>query len=85
MKSPEHMPLVFVAMHHGKESDEKHHHIIKPACQSIGAVCRKKFGTFKKIGALSKNINVLDYGVSTKVFLMPAGKGCVSIKKEIVR
>jgi hypothetical protein len=27
---------------------------------------------------------VLDGGLSTKVFLMPAGSGCVSVKKEVV-
>jgi len=51
-------------------------------CAEVG---ENNFGTFKKIGVLSKNVNTLDDGISTKVFLMPAGKGCVSIKKEIVR
>jgi hypothetical protein len=53
--------------------------------QKCTEVSEKNFGTLKKIGVLSKNITTLDDGVSTKVFLMPAGKGCVSIKKEIVR
>ena len=48
-------------------------------------VAENNFGTFKKIGVLSKNIYTLDGGISTKVFLMPAEKGCVSIKKEIIR
>lgn len=48
-------------------------------------VAEKNFGSFKKGGTLSKNIYVRDGGESMKVFLMPAGKGCVSIKKEIVR
>jgi len=46
---------------------------------------QKQFGTFKKAGALAKNIGVRNGGESMKVFLMPAGTGCVSIKKEIVR
>lgn len=53
--------------------------------QRCSEVADKNFGTFKKIGSLSKNIIVLDGGIPTKVFLMPAEKGCVSIKKEIVR
>ena len=48
-------------------------------------VAEKNFGTFKKGGALSKKIYIRDGGESIKVFLMPAGTGCVSIKKEIVR
>ena len=48
-------------------------------------VAEKQFGTLKKAGALAKNISVRDGGESMKVFLMPAGTGCVSIKKEIVR
>jgi hypothetical protein len=51
-------------------------------CTEVG---EKNFGSFKKGGALSKNITVLNSGESIKIFLMPAGTGCVSIKKEIVR
>ena len=29
-------------------------------------------------------LGLLDGGPATKVFLMPAGDGCVSIKKEVV-
>ena len=53
--------------------------------QKCTEVAEKNFGTLKKMGLLVKNINILDGGVSTKVFLMPAGAGCVSIKKEIIR
>ena len=53
-----------------------------PAKCEIVAV--KQFGSVKKIGKLKTDITVLDGGVSTKVFLMPAGVGCVSIKKEVV-
>lgn len=48
------------------------------------AVAAKQFPTLKKVGQLKKDITVLDGGVATKVFLMPAGSGCVSIKKEVV-
>lgn len=48
-------------------------------------VAEKQFGTFKKAGSLSKNVLIRDGGPSLKVFLMPAGTGCVAIKKEIVR
>jgi hypothetical protein len=51
-------------------------------CEDVG---EKQFGTFKKEGALSKNIFIRNGGESIKVFLMPAGKGCVAIKKEIAR
>ena len=53
--------------------------------QKCAEVGEKNFGSFKKGGALSKNITVRNSGESTKIFLMPAGAGCVSIKKEIVR
>lgn len=48
-------------------------------------VAEKQFGALKKAGALAKNISVRNGSESMKVFLMPAGAGCVSIKKEIVR
>jgi hypothetical protein len=51
-------------------------------CTEVG---ENNYGKFKNVGKLSKNIYVRDDGVSTKVFLLPAGKGCVSIKKEIIR
>jgi hypothetical protein len=52
--------------------------------QKCDAVAAKQFGAFKKVGLLRKDITVLDGGVATKVFLMAAGSGCVSIKKEVV-
>jgi len=42
------------------------------------------FKNLKKKSVLKKNIVVLDGG-AVKVFLMPAGKGCVVIKKEVLR
>ncbi|KQC11352.1 MAG: hypothetical protein APR62_10050 [Smithella sp. SDB] len=53
--------------------------------QNCIQVAEKQFNTFQKAAALSKNIAVRESGTTVKVFLMPAGKGCVSIKKEIVR
>ncbi len=52
--------------------------------QKCDAVAGKQFATLKKIGQMKKDITVLDGGLATKVFLMPAGNGCVSIKKEVV-
>mgnify|MGYP001574144404 CR=1 FL=1 len=45
----------------------------------------KQFAGLKKIGALRKEITVLEGGPGVTVFLMPAGSGCVSIKKEVVQ
>ena len=53
--------------------------------QKCSEVASKNFGALKKIDAFSKNITVLDGGVSTKIFLMSAGTGCVSIKKEVIQ
>jgi len=52
------------------------------ACDQVAG---KNFGTLKRTGLLSKNITVLDGGAMTKIFLMPAGTGCISIKKEVIR
>ena len=53
--------------------------------QKCDVVANKNFGALKKIGALYKTIYVRDGGVSTKIFLIPAGTGCVSIKKEVIQ
>ena len=53
--------------------------------QSCDEVSVSKFSEFKKTGVLAKTLAVLDGGQASKVFLMPAGSGCVSIKKEIVQ
>lgn len=52
--------------------------------QKCEVVAERQFAALKKVGQLKKDITVLDGGVATKVFLMPAGSGCVSIKKEVV-
>lgn len=52
--------------------------------QKCEDVAKKGFAPFKKSGHLKKEVTILDGGSSTKVFLMPAGTGCISIKNEIV-
>lgn len=52
--------------------------------QKCDTVAGKQFPEYKKLGQLKKDVTVLDGGQATKVFLMPAGSGCVSIKKEVV-
>jgi hypothetical protein len=52
--------------------------------QTCDVVAGKQFPTYKKLGQLKKDVSVLDGGLATKVFLMSAGNGCVSIKKEVV-
>jgi hypothetical protein len=42
------------------------------------------FKNLKRVGVVKKNIILLDGG-AVKVFLMPAGSGCVVIKKEVVQ
>jgi len=48
------------------------------------AVAAKQFASLKRAGQMKTSITVLDGGPATKVLLMPAGSGCVSIKKEVV-
>jgi hypothetical protein len=52
---------------------------------SCEGVARTNFAALKPQSILHKKIRVLDGGANMKVFLMPAGSGCVSIKKEIIR
>jgi len=52
--------------------------------QKCEAVAAKQFAGLKRAGQMKTSITVLDGGPATKVFLMPAGSGCVSIKKEVV-
>jgi hypothetical protein len=47
-------------------------------------VAAKRFGEMQKGRKLQNNITVLEGSTPTRVFLMPAGSGCVSIKKEVV-
>ena len=52
--------------------------------QSCADVEKNIFKTLKRKGSLGKDIVILDAGPVT-VFLMPAGSGCVVIKKEIAQ
>jgi hypothetical protein len=51
---------------------------------SCSQVATSNFGAFKATRPLLKSINTLDGGLFAKVFLMPAGNGCISIKKEML-
>jgi len=46
-------------------------------------VARGAFGTFKAANPIRQTIRTLESGPSVRVYLLPAGAGCVSIKKEI--
>jgi hypothetical protein len=50
-------------------------------CQQTAA---QGFAQLKAVGAIKRNIFILDGGPNMRVFLMPAGTGCVAIKKEVV-
>lgn len=51
------------------------------SCNEVG---RQNFSSLKTLGRLKTDITVLDGGSQLKVFLLPAGTGCVSIKKEVI-
>ena len=50
-------------------------------CSQLAA---SNFSTFKPERVLRQSITTLDGGPLVKVFLMPAGAGCISIKKEVL-
>jgi len=52
--------------------------------QSVSEVETKILKNLKRKGTLGKDIVILDGGPVT-VFLMPAGSGCIVIKKEVVQ
>ncbi len=53
--------------------------------QGCDEVARRNFSGLKRAGTLAKTIAVLDAGASIRIFVMPAGTGCISIKKEVVQ
>lgn len=53
--------------------------------QSCKDLAEQTYGNLKKINGFSKNMTVLDGGMATRIFLLPAGAGCVSIKKEVIQ
>jgi hypothetical protein len=52
--------------------------------QNCDAVAAKQFAQLRKGRSLQTNILVLESETPARVFLMPAGRGCVSVKKELV-
>lgn len=52
--------------------------------ESCNGVARTQFSQFRAGRSMQKNILVLENETPTRVFLMPAGTGCVSVKKELV-
>ena len=50
-------------------------------CDEVAA---KVFSGFKPTGPLKKSIQALAAGENVRVYLMPAGAGCVSVKKEML-
>ncbi len=53
--------------------------------QNPEAVAASVYPNLKRVGVLAKQITVLEGGPTLRIFLMPAGTGCVAIKKELVR
>ena len=47
-------------------------------------VAGRAFPTLPSAGKLGGSITMLDGGANLRVFLMPAGQGCLSIKKELI-
>lgn len=52
------------------------------ACDQVQA---QQFKALPVTGKISREITMLDGGSELKVFLLPAGNGCISIKKEVVQ
>jgi len=52
--------------------------------ESCKEVAAKQLAALKVMGTLGNKITMLDGGPAMRMFLMPAGAGCVQIKKEIV-
>lgn len=49
-----------------------------------GEVASGPYSQLRQVGALQSQIRVLEGGPAMRVFLMPAGTGCVAIKKEVM-
>jgi len=47
-------------------------------------VATKVFGNMQSAGVLKQGVAILVAGANVRVFLMPAGQGCISIKKELL-
>lgn len=53
----------------------------KESCAEVASTALKQL---RPVGTLGNKINMLDGGPAMRMFLMPAGSGCVQIKKEIL-
>ncbi len=51
---------------------------------ACSAVASQIFKDAKVAGPLMRSITILEVSNSARIFLMPAGQGCVSIKKEVM-
>lgn len=47
-------------------------------------VATRAYAQLPQVGVLQNQIRVLDGGGQMRIFLMPAGAGCISIKKEVI-
>jgi hypothetical protein len=52
--------------------------------QTCEVVAASEFSSLSRVGLLKRDVLVLDGGPTIKVFLMVAGAGCISVKKELV-
>jgi hypothetical protein len=53
----------------------------KESCAEVSA---KVLKDLRPISSLGSKISMLDGGPAMRMFLMPAGSGCVQIKKEVM-
>jgi hypothetical protein len=51
-------------------------------CDAVGS---KQFALLRQAGTIGREVIVLDGGPALAVFLMPAGAGCISIKREVMQ
>lgn len=51
------------------------------SCQTVAT---KAYSNLRQTGVIQTQVIVLDGGPAMRVFLMPAGVGCVAIKKEVI-
>lgn len=68
----------------GRDDCAASYDLVKYWPNSCKEVAEKVYYQFSGSGSLASQISVLGREPNVKVFLMPAGEGCVSIKKEIV-
>lgn len=50
-------------------------------CETVGT---KGFAKLKKVGVVQRHIQILEGAGTMRMFLVPAGTGCISIKKEVI-